>query len=90
MTTTDEALTEQIARAMYEAEIEDDWLYELNEYKEPYLIFAAAVLPIIRKAQADAWDEGHRDTLAYVASGNLNGDEHHATPTNPYRTEETP
>lgn len=84
--TTDEALTEQIARAYAELTPEQ-WEAVHPGLKRRAIRDASVVLPIIRKAQAEAWDKGHRDTLAYIASGNLNGDEHHATPTNPHRTE---
>lgn len=58
MTTDDKTLTEQIAGALAEVDgygptdMHVDWVMRY------YGDFAVAVLPIIRKAQADAWDEG--------------------------------
>ena len=92
MTTTDEALTEQIARelflherwnftdprpqsektpegdremrdrmaARWDAEAGKPWHEsEWPSFRQKYPRLAAAVLPIIRKAQADAWDEAY-------------------------------
>lgn len=64
MTTDPTPLQERIGRAMY-ARINGFrgmWERLAPEFQQEYLDDAAAVLPIIaaevRKAQADAWDEG--------------------------------
>lgn len=60
MTTTDTALREQIAEAMFQHDHPtrlDGWDHTLLLVKTRYRSRADAVLPIIRKAQADALRE---------------------------------
>lgn len=61
MTTDDKALTEKIARALRAHDaITHGWSGPMHLTVEvrDYLPAAAAALPIIREAQAEAWDEG--------------------------------
>lgn len=80
-TTTDEALAEQIARALalengYDPDHScDEWAVDA------YRGDAAAVLPIIRKAQADAWQAGVNFALPRAETT-------HFARHNPHRTEE--
>ena len=69
MTTTDQTpLQDRLARSIYGAEMPSpryQWAALRNEAKDRRRQQAAAVLPIIaaevRKAQADAWDEGYME-----------------------------
>lgn len=80
---TDEALTEQIARATCGSPSDYEWRTWGEDdpgLRVLTLQYAARLLPIIRKARADAWDEGEN-------AGFLHGrwDEYTI---NPYITEE--
>ena len=70
MTTDTTALQERIARALYEnaeyygpEDAQPSWDLRDNEERGEWMEIAAAVLPIVavevRKAKADAWDEGY-------------------------------
>ena len=79
MTTTDtDALTERIARALFE--VRDD-AYDLDEWedldstdRERWMCDAAAVLPLVaveaRKAKAEAWDEAasHAESKSWITN----------------------
>lgn len=92
MTTTDtDALTERIARALYEnaeyygpEDVQPAWEHRDDEERDEWREIAAAVLPIVdeevRKAKAEAWDEGH-NTRRTVERGGWY--------LNPYRATET-
>ena len=62
MTTDDQKLTEQIAQKLHEVDPisghDPRWDRLLKMDREWYRIKATAVLPILRRAQAEAWDEG--------------------------------
>lgn len=69
MNNDDEALTEQIARALYAGKqpmLAHAWEnveghYQVPGWRDKYIDLAAAVLPIIRQAQQFAWDDGYND-----------------------------
>lgn len=66
MTTDPTPLQERIARAIHKDELDGEWAELLDVYRMEYLATAAAVLPIIREAQADAAREaldGYADAL---------------------------
>ena len=75
MTTADDtALIEQIARAAFDSDRAESgltplaWESQIPSIRREYRTLAAAVLPIIRKAQADAWSEGYNDGVADTLS----------------------
>ena len=88
MTTTDtDALEERIARELFYTESpeerhRDGWLSAYSEDRYLYRDLAAAVLPIVavevRKAKAEAWDEGYMEATS--------GDDNPLA--NPYRYEQ--
>ena len=94
MTADDKTLTDEIARALATEEgYELPW--EQERHAGLYRERAAAVLPIIRKAQADAWDEGQESGWG---SAREESDQHGGVcdmwkphvwlEPNPYRTEQ--
>ena len=96
--TTDADLTEQLAQKLYEVDPisghDPRWDRLLKTDREWYRIKAAAVLPILRRAQADAWDEGQdagwEEAQDQWATEGMVGDRWKWADTpNPYR-EETP
>ena len=86
MTTDDQKLTELLAQKLHEVDPISGhaprWDRLLKMDREWYRIKAAAVLPILRRAQADAWDEGAQ-AQADTYGGQID------TGPNPYRTEQT-
>lgn len=88
MTTDPTPLQERIAAELCFAERGDDFAGITNPaLRRDYLQFAAAVLPIIaaevRKAQADAWDEGARDAIH-----GFDIEDRYTDPVNPYRADD--
>ena len=101
--TTDADLTEQIAQKLHEVDPisghDPRWDRLLKMDREWYRIKATAVLPILRRAQADAWDEGQdagwEEAQDQWATEGMVGDRWKRADTpNPYREthypEETP
>lgn len=85
MTTDDKTMIEQIETALQQATF--DGADRTEEY-------AAAVLPIIREAQADAWDEGHSWGWSDAQEAHdmrqvMPRSEWRLCAPNPYRTEQT-
>ena len=80
--TTDADLTEQIAQKLHEVDPisghDPRWDRLLKTDREWYRIKATAVLPILRRAQSEAWDEGQMSADRDWATGG------HAR-LNPYR-----
>ncbi|MGO1349697.1 MAG: hypothetical protein ACTMIL_12735 [Brevibacterium aurantiacum] len=82
--TTDEALTEQIARAQVGSPSDYEWRTwgeDSPRLRSITLQYAARLLPIIRKAQADAWQAGVNFALPRAETT-------HFARHNPHRTEE--
>ena len=101
--TTDADLTEQIAHKLHEVDPisghDPRWDRLLKMDREWYRIKATAVLPILRRAQAEAWDEGQdagwEEAQDQWATEGMVGDRwKRADTANPYREthypEETP
>ena len=93
MTTTDtDALTERLYQEAFEDRYPGySWESALEYVKEAHRAkYAAVLLPIIavevRRAKAEAWDEGQHDLYLYYQSEGLAGSEGH----NPYRATEEP
>ena len=96
--TTDADRTELLAQKLHEVDPISGhaprWDRLLKTDREWYRIKAAAVLPILRRAQADAWDEGQdagwEEAQDQWATEGMVGDRWKWADTpNPYR-EETP
>lgn len=97
--TTDADLTEQIAREMYYSEKPEErhrngWNADHPDERWRFRDLATAVLPILRRAQAEAWDEGQAsgwdEAQDQWATEGMVGDRWKwADAPNPYR-EETP
>ena len=96
--TTDADLTELLAQKLHEVDPisghDPRWDRLLKMDREWYRIKATAVLPILRRAQADAWDEGQdagwEEAQDQWATEGMVGDRWKWADTpNPYR-EETP
>ena len=96
--TTDADLTELLAQKLHEVDPISghaprwDRLPKMD--REWYRIKATAVLPILRRAQADAWDEGQAsgwdEAKDQWATEGMVGDRWKRADTpNPYRTEQT-
>lgn len=56
----------------------------VGEYMSDSAFLAPAIAEEVRAASEKAFEEAKRSMRAYLASGNLNGDEWHAEPPNPY------
>ena len=96
--TTDADLTEQLAQKLHEVDPISGhaprWDRLLKMDREWYRIKATAVLPILRRAQLDAWDEGQDagwdEAQDQWATEGMVGDRWKRADTpNPYRTEQT-
>ena len=66
--TTDADLTELLAQKLHEVDPisghDPRWDRLLKMDREWYRIKATAVLPILRRAQAEAWDEGYTEVTS--------------------------
>ena len=96
--TTDADLTEQIAQKLHEVDPisghDPRWDRLLKMDREWYRIKATAVLPILRRAQADAWDEGQSSgwdeaQCTWQETGVVGDGWKHSTDPNTYRGEHT-
>ena len=96
--TTDADLTELLAQKLHEVDPISGhaprWDRLLKMDREWYRIKATAVLPILRRAQADAWDEGQSSgwdeaQCTWQETGVVGDGWKHSADPNPYRTEQT-
>ena len=97
MTTTDtDALTERIARALYEnaeyygpEDVQPAWEHRDDEERDEWRAIAAAVLPIVaeevRKAKAEAWDETCEAFAWCITNGPIEHVPPYVLERNPYR-----